>query len=65
MNRVKLLIPEARTVLKHKKFCKARQLARKLEVSNTLAGQILKEMAEWSKWTTGTAKVTWAKGVEE
>lgn len=63
MKRAKLLIPKARAVLKEKRFCKAAYLARKLEITNSLAGQILKEMAEWSKWTTGTAKVTWAKGV--
>ena len=59
--KAKLLVPIARVALKGKKFTKARYLAKKLDITPSLGGQILSEMPEWSKYVNKSSRSLWIK----
>lgn len=61
LRKAQLLVPAARTLLKKKKFCKARYLAKKLDITPSLGGQILAAMPEWSKYDNRSSRRTWIK----
>ena len=62
LRRAVLLVPDAREALGNKKYVKAHTLSKKMKISPSLAGQILKAMDEWSKYTHGRSKATWVRG---
>ena len=54
-----ILIPAARIALKGKRFTKARVLARMLDITPSLGGQILSKMPEWSKHINKSSRSLW------
>ena len=59
------LIPQARVILAKKRFAKARYLAKKMNITCALAGQILAVLPEWINYTKRHNHNVWVRGALE